>query len=1000
MKKLTKPGEKTSTPKKARPLRANVIKKKESDLFPIVGIGASAGGLEALELFFQNVPEASGMAYIIVQHLDPTHKGIMAELLQRSTKMPVLQITDDLVVQKNHVYVIPPNKDLTLFHGTLHLLDPVKPRGLRLPIDYFFRSLADDLLEFSIGVILSGMGSDGMLGLRAIKEIGGASFVQDPGTSKFDSMPRSSINAGLADVIATAEELPEKIIDFFQHRPHLSTPSETMIQDKTQSSFEKIMLILRQQTGHDFSLYKKNTMYRRIERRMGIHKIEKIQNYVRFLQDNTVESVMLFNEMLIGVTSFFRDPSAWDTLKKEVIHPLLASYPKGAELRAWSAGCSTGEEAYSLAILFKECIEEIQSPQMFSFHIFATDLDKHAIDIAREGLYPPNIAADVSEERLNRFFSKDPTGGYRVNKIIREQIVFAPQNLIKDPPFTKIDILICRNLLIYLETELQKRLVPLFHYSLTPGGVLFLGSAENMYGDTDFFTQISGPSHIFRRVTNVSTNRFVDFSTTFTGMLHGVYPQKESTSPKESAGNISIFADRMILKEYAPVSVITNRQGDIIYINGRTGKYLEPTSGKANWNIFVMLREGLKYSLSNSFEKAVRTNKKTAIHDVLVSTNTESVLVDITVEPIVKPDQLSGMFIFVFTEKNAVHESAVTPTMDEGKPIASDKLLLMEELKSVRSELLSTHEDMQSSQEELKSMNEELLSANEELQSTNEELSTAKEEMQSLNEELQTVNQELQGKVDELGRTSDDMKNLLNCTEIATLFLDEKLNIRSFTKAMSTISRLIPLDKGRSFTDIASTLNYPDLKNDALEVLETLIFKETQISTTDDRWFLVRIMPYCTQDNHIIGLVITFIDITQSKRLEIKLVDIEKQFFAVFQTMSKGCFFIKKEGTIGMINPVADRFFKLNRLDMAGKSLDAMRLMMAGEDGRAFTADTDPFISAFKSGKEVKGVMIGLAFSQDQQYHWILADAIPLFNENDMNPYLLYVVFEEISGPK
>ena len=999
MEEKPKPGRKKAAQKVSPPVEVVDAERVRRSLFPIIGIGASAGGLEALELFLKNVPPSSGMAFVIVQHLDPTHKGILAELLQRSTPMPVQQITDDLVVKKNHVYIIPPNKDLTLFHGVLRLLDPVKPRGLRLPIDYFFRSLADDLMELSIGVILSGMGSDGMLGLRAIKEIGGGAFVQDPLTSKFDGMPRSSINAGLADVVAPVEELPEKIINFFHHRPHLGNSSNLTLQDKTQSAFDKIMLILRHQTGHDFSLYKKSTLYRRIERRMGIHNIERINDYVRFLQENTTEAELLFNELLIGVTSFFRDPLAWEKLKSGAIPLLLASRPEGGVLRAWSVGCSTGEEAYSLAILFREAIEDLKLPQNYSLQIFATDLDKHAIDIAREGSYPRNIVADVSEARLHRFFTKDAEG-YRVNKSIREQIVFAPQNLIKDPPFTRLDILVCRNLLIYLEPELQKSLLPLFHYSLNPGGFLFLGSAENMYGDSELFTPFEGQAHIFQRTSNISATKFVDFADTFSGLFQRTYPKKNSDPPKEPPASISALAEHLILKEYAPVSLLTTRQGDIIYINGRTGDYIEPISGKANWNIFAMVREGLKFSLSNLFEHALRSNTKVTVKDVLLKKNSESVMVDMTVEPIKKPDQLSGMFLFVFTEKGVVDKKNIKEKQGEEEKFSPDKMLLVEELKLVRSELLATHEDMQTSQEELKSMNEELLSANEELQSTNEELSTAKEEMQSLNEELQTVNQELQGKLDELGRTSDDMKNLLNSTEIATLFLDEQLNIRSFTRAMTTISKFMAIDKGRPFSDIASTLNYPELRDDALVVLDTLVFKEKQISTTDDRWFLIRIMPYCTQDNHINGLVITFIDITLSKKLELKLLDVEKRFMVLFKQMPACSLFLNSDGAISMANPAAEQFFGLTASDMVGRSFKELNVKMLSAEGLDFAPDADPFAEALRSGKPLYGVVMGFTSPSGTGCRWTLVDAIPQFAEGHINPYLLSVVFEETLDSK
>ena len=453
------------------------------------------------------------MAFVIVQHLDPTHKGIMAELLQRATAMQVIQVKDRTRVQPDCVYVIPPNKDMSILHGVLHLLAPVAPRGLRLPIDFFFRSLADDRQDQSIGVILSGMGSDGTLGLRAIKEKAGVVFVQDPASAKFDGMPRSAMDAGLADVVAPVEELPGKIIAFLQHAPLIAKPGLAQ-EDKAQSGLEKVVILLRAQTGHDFSLYKKTTVYRRIERRMGIHQIDRIATYVRFLQENPQELELLFKELLIGVTSFFRDPAAWEQLKGEVIPALLAGRPPSQTLRAWVPGCATGEEAYSLAIVFKEALEQLKPARNTTLQIFATDLDRDAIEKAREGVFPANIAADVSPERLGRFFVQVERG-YQVAKSIREMVIFAPQNVIMDPPFTKLDILSCRNLLIYLTPELQKKLLPLFHYSLNPGGFLFLGNAETIGDFTDLFAPLDGKSRLYRRLESALRAEPVEFPASF-----------------------------------------------------------------------------------------------------------------------------------------------------------------------------------------------------------------------------------------------------------------------------------------------------------------------------------------------------------------------------------------------------------------------------------------------------------------------------------------------------
>jgi chemotaxis methyl-accepting protein methylase len=838
--------------------------------FPIVGLGASAGGLEALEQFLRHVPPQSGLGFVIVQHLDPTHKGILVELLQRSTPMPVVQIKDRMTIERDHVYVIPPNKDLSILRGVLHLLAPVAPRGLRLPIDFFFRSLADDQHEQSIGVILSGMGSDGTLGLRAIKEKAGAVFIQTPATAKFDSMPRMAIEAGLADVISPVEELPRKIIDFLRHTP-LLTEQDHELAEKNESALEKVVILLRSQTGHDFSLYKKSTISRRIERRMGLHKIKKVTDYVRYLRENSQEANLLFKELLIGVTSFFRDPAVWELLKDKLIPQLLTTRPQGGAFRAWTVGCSTGEEAYSLAIAFKEVLEKTTPANHCSLQIFATDLDKDAIDKARTGIYPANIRADVSPERLRRFFVKNERGDYSVKKEIREMVIFAPQNLVMQPPFTRLDIVTCRNLLIYLDAELQRKLMPIFHYSLNPGGILLLGSAETIGTATDLFTPLAAKARLFRRRdTPRKTN--LDFPSAFFRPRLDAPPTSTAPSGKTPpAPGLQSFADQLLLQGYSPAAVLVTSEGDILYVSGKTGKYLEPAAGKANWNLFAMARAGLGSALSEAFHKAVRQKVVVVLKDVEVGTNGGTHHVDITVQPVTNPEALRGMVMVVFTEivKAPAHKELAS---SQRSKIHDARLsALAKELQQAHQDLNATRDEMQMSQEELKSTNEELQSMNEELQSTNEELTTSKEEMQSMNEELQTVNHELQAKVDELSRTSTDMKNLLNSTDIATLFLDDALLVRRFTTQAASIIKLISGDVGRPITDIVTDLEYPRLADDIRSVLKKKVFVEKQIATRDGRWFTVRIMPYRTQENNIDGVVITFADITVAKTLEAAL---------------------------------------------------------------------------------------------------------------------------------
>jgi two-component system CheB/CheR fusion protein len=836
--------------------------------FTIVGVGASAGGLEALELFLRNLPPVCGLALVIVQHLDPTHKAIMAELLQRATAMPVVEIRDRMKVEPNHVYVIPPNCDLSILHGILHLLEPAAPRGLRLPIDYFFRSLAADRQEHAIGVILSGMGSDGSLGLRAIKEQAGAVFVQTPASAKFDGMPRSAVDAGLADVVAPVEELGARILDYLQHVPlPMGRPGEEL-DDKDQSGLEKVVLILRAQTGHDFSLYKKSTLYRRIERRMGLHQLSRITDYVRYLRENSQEAALLFKELLIGVTSFFRDPAVWEQIKADVIPALLAAHPTGGVLRAWVPACSTGEEAYSLAMVFREALEQVKPGVGHVLQVFATDLDHDAIDKARAAAYPANIGADVSEERLGRFFVQEERG-YKLNKEIREMVIFARQNLVMDPPFTKLDLLSCRNLLIYLDADLQKKLLPLFHYSLNPEGILVLGSSETIGAATDLFAPLPGKTRLYRRRENSARTTPVEFP-----LAHGrIRGDMGLGSPGPVAGNtaasVQAETDALLLRRYSPAAVLCTERGDLVYISGKTGKYLEPAAGKANLNLFAMAREGLAGALNGAFAKALRERSVITLQDVALAGNGAAPHVQVTIQPLGEPMALRGMVLVVFAD---VAAPVVARTAGKGSPKDKSRLTeLAQQLQQAHEELQTTREEMQTSQEELKSANEELQSTNEELQSTNEELTTSKEEMQSMNEELQTVNHELTAKVDELSLAGDDMKNLLNSTDIATLFLDEQLKVRRFTTQTTGIIRLIPGDAGRPVTDLATELDYPGLTDDAREVLRSLVFKEREVTASDGRWFRVRIMPYRTQANRIDGVVITFVDISVAKLLETAL---------------------------------------------------------------------------------------------------------------------------------
>lgn len=830
---------------------------------PIIGIGCSAGGLEALERFLGHVPAGSGMAFVIVQHLDPRHASALPELLQQQTRMHVAEVENGMAVEADCVYVIPPNKDLSLLHGKLHLLDPVPPRGLRLPIDFFLRSLAEDRQEKAIGIVLSGMGSDGVFGLRAIKEKAGLTLVQEPASAQADSMPRSAIMAGVADIVAPPEALPGRLIEYLRHRGR-ELPHALPQQAEILSALDKIVILLRDRGGNDFSLYKTNTLHRRIERRMAVHQITTLDDYVRHLRSNPAETDLLFKELLIGVTNFFRDPEAWDCLKTEALPALLAQHASGRALRAWVAACSTGEEAYSLAIIFRETLEQVKPEARFTLQIYATDLDPDAIEQARKGYYPDNITADVTPERLARYFVPEEGGGYRISKDIREMVVFATQNVVSDPPFTKLDILTCRNLLIYFGAQLQKTLLPLFHYALNPGGILLLGSAETIGNYPHLFSPLNNKLRLYRRRDVVPAVR--NFA--FPGNLPTTERVSDELPRGESVDNVGQLTDQMIQQNFAPAAVLANSAGDILYISGRTGKYLEPAAGKTNMNLHAMAREGLREALAGALFKVTRApQQQILLKGLRIGSNGGTQLVDVVVQAIDKPEALRGRVLVVF--KDVPAPPVRRRTSKTAVPEAQSALL--QELQQTREAMQIMHEEMQTTVEELKSSNEELQSTNEELQSTNEELTTSKEELQSLNEELQTVNAELQSKVDDLTWIRNDMTNLLNSTEIATIFLDNGMKLRRFTTFATKLFKLIPGDVGRPLSHVVTDLDYPQLLDDAREVLRTLVFQEKQVGTHDERWFRVRIMPYRTQENVIDGVVITFTDITEIKKLEAAL---------------------------------------------------------------------------------------------------------------------------------
>ena len=827
----------------------------------IVGLGASAGGLEALEQFLAHVPLASGLAYVVVQHLDPTQKAMLTELLQRATAMPVHEARASMRVEPGMVYVIPPNTELTVVGGRLHLAEPAQPRGLRLPIDKLFCSLARDQGERAIGVVLSGMGADGTLGLQAIKRQGGLTLAQEPVSAQFDSMPKSAIAVGACDIVAPAAELPQRIM-LVTSGKHGVTPRAATAAEVSGQSLDTILGLLREHSKHDLALYKTSTLKRRIERRMGVHGIEKLTDYERFVTENPQELDLLFKEMLIGVTSFFRDTAVWQELKDSVLPALLARRTPEKQLRAWVAGCSTGEEAYSLGIVFREVADTFPTPEAWTLQIFATDLGADAIAAARTGHFSAKIADDVTPERLRRFFTADGKG-FLIRKEIRQMVLFAQHDVILDPPFTRLDILSCRNLLIYFNAALQQTLLPLFHYALSPNGVLMLGGSETLGRSSSLFAPLDPKSRLYLRNGRAAGAGFVDFPVN-RGSGRTTAQELTVSHPPTRLPNLQSLADQVLLQEFSPPAVLVNEQGDIVYISGRTGKFLEPAAGKANWNVHVMARPAIRTQLTAALREAVLEKKAIELHGLRLEEDAHSTL-DMTIRSLQEPQALEGMVMIVF-------RTVPDPPAAKGKRASgSVNPAIQADLARAREEIRALRQEMRASQEELQSANEELQSTNEELQSANEELTTSKEESQSMNEELQTINSELHSKLDDLALAQSDMQNLLNSTDIATLFLDSALNVRRFTEHITRIIHLREADIGRPLSDLASTLIYPGLPADSKETLRTLAVSEKQISTTDGHWFTVRIMPYRTVANVIQGVVITFIDITAAKELEARL---------------------------------------------------------------------------------------------------------------------------------
>ena len=827
----------------------------------IVGIGASAGGLEAFEQFFAQMPPDSGMAFVLVQHLAPDYTSLLPELLAKYTRMPVQQVKAEAPVAPDHVYIIPPDATLTIDRGVLQVASPpVEPRGHRTPIDSFFRSLAADQGENAVCILLSGTGTDGTLGLKAVKEYGGMALAQTPDSARYDSIVRSAIATGLVDHVLPIAEMPAKLREYATHltvlRERNGPPG---LGAEVNDHLHTIHALLKRRTGHDFSQYKEGTVVRRMQRRMQALQLDAVDAYVTLLRQDPTELGFLFKDLLIGVTYFFRDPEAFAALAREVIPQLVADKGADDQVRVWVSGCASGEEAYSLAILLREHLDMLAVvPHV---QVFATDIDEEALESARKGCYPAGIADQVTPERLERFFVKQDSL-YQVKKELREMCLFSVHSLLKDPPFARLDLISCRNVLIYLGAELQQKLMRLFHYALRPGGYLFLGPSETVTRQGALFRTLDRTQRIFQKKDAV-VRLPVEFPRTdvrWPSPRQRGEPERPRPAPAQT---ISTLVERTIVESYAPACVVVTAQGEAVYFSGRTGRYLEPPAGTPSVNLVNMARAGLRLPLQTALRQAVTTHRRVVQEQVAVQTNGNVQTLTLVVQPLTEGEAEATLYLVIFQDLGPA-QSPTPAAADAPGPSPEDA-----HLRSLEFELRTTRERLQAAIEELEASNEELSSANEEFQSTNEELETSKEELQSLNEELETVNAELRRKVDDLDRINSDLQNLLDSTQIATLFLDRELRIRNFTPAASTVLPLRPGDVGRPLTDLAQRFADTDLVSDATEVFRTLAVRERSLRTTDtnDR-YLMRILPYRTVENVIDGVVLTFVNVTDLKRAE------------------------------------------------------------------------------------------------------------------------------------
>jgi two-component system, chemotaxis family, CheB/CheR fusion protein len=824
--------------------------------FPIVGIGSSAGGLEALEKLFDAMPPDPGAAFVVIAHLDPTRESHLTELLNRRTEMPVVEVQGEIAVEPDHVYVIAPDQSLELNGDVLHPSKSSEPRAQWRPVDIFFRSLAENQRERAIGIVMSGTGTNGALGLRFIKSEGGITIAQDPATAAYAGMPQSAISTGIVDLVLPPEKMAEALLEVVRH-PYVRQP-EVVEQQELDGELSALLALLRAQTNLDFQPYRRQTLLRRTHRRMGLHQIRHLSAYLERLRADPEEAVALARDLTINVSGFFRDSQAWKVLDEKVIAPLVAERDTNSAIRIWVPGCATGEEAYSLAMLIAARAQE--AGKLFDLRIFATDVAHHLMPMARAGMYPASIADDVGANRLELFFDLEDDS-YQIKKSLRDTITFAPQNLLQDPPFSRLDLISCRNLLIYLEPDVQRKVLALFHFALREHGHLFLGPAESISGHENLFHPVSKKWRIYRRL-GPTRHDIVNFPLVDPGMPTAEQDGLEASPPHEARrGAIQPF-QRALLERFAPAAVLIDRRFSVHAFHGPTGDYLQQPGGEPSTDLLALARDGLQATLRSAVQRAMANNEEVSSAG-RVRRGGAFQPVWIVVSPLDRERGADRMLLVSFSEREGP-ENGRAAEVKETTP--GDHLEA--ELLATREDLRLTFEQMEASNEELKASNEEIRSINEELQASNEELETSKEELQSLNEELNTTNSQLQAKFQELEVRTNDLNNLLNSTDVATLFLDRSLCIRWSTSSMKALLELRPTDIGRPVAHFAQRFSGGDLVEDARKVLERLLPNDAEVVDDLGRWYIRHILPYRTDDDRIDGVVVTFTEITERKRRE------------------------------------------------------------------------------------------------------------------------------------